>query len=299
MNIIHMPRRTSSVSLIGMGSAICMAWFAVSVSSPTRAEEPPVQTPTATARENGGANSEITMAYEERSVRVAEGNETVEFRYRLLRPEPASGNGRSGGRQPLVLFLHGAGERGNDNAKQLKYLPTWLADPAVRQRHPCFVLAPQCRMDERWVDVSWADAKSTPQPATPTIDLSAVIQALEETITREQVDPARIYLTGLSMGGFGTWDLAARMPNRFAAILPVCGGGDDDVAGRIAALPIWCFHGDADTAVPVERSRSMIAAVKAAGGRPIYSELAGVGHDSWTPAYRDGFVLDWLFSQRK
>jgi predicted peptidase len=299
MNIIHMPRRTSSVSLIGMGSAICMAWFAVSVSSPTRAEEPPVQTPTATARENGGANSEITMAYEERSVRVAEGNETVEFRYRLLRPEPASGNGRSGGRHPLVLFLHGAGERGNDNAKQLKYLPTWLADPAVRQRHPCFVLAPQCRMDERWVDVSWADAKSTPQPATPTIDLSAVIQALEETITREQVDPARIYLTGLSMGGFGTWDLAARMPNRFAAILPVCGGGNDDVAGRIAALPIWCFHGDADTAVPVERSRSMIAAVKAAGGRPIYSELAGVGHDSWTPAYRDGFVLDWLFSQRK
>jgi predicted peptidase len=299
MNIIHMPRRTSSVSLIGMGSAICMAWFAVSVSSPTRAEEPPVQTPTATARENGGANSEITMAYEERSVRIAEGNETVEFRYRLLRPEPASGNGRSGGRHPLVLFLHGAGERGNDNAKQLKYLPTWLADPAVRQRHPCFVLAPQCRMDERWVDVSWADAKSTPQPATPTIDLSAVIQALEETITREQVDPARIYLTGLSMGGFGTWDLAARMPNRFAAILPVCGGGDDDVAGRIAALPIWCFHGDADTAVPVERSRSMIAAVKAAGGRPIYSELAGVGHDSWTPAYRDGFVLDWLFSQRK
>ena len=258
-----------------------------------------MQTPTATARENGGANSEITMAYEERSVRVAEGNETVEFRYRLLRPEPASGNGRSGGRHPLVLFLHGAGERGNDNAKQLKYLPTWLADPAVRQRHPCFVLAPQCRMDERWVDVSWADAKSTPQPATPTIDLSAVIQALEETITREQVDPARIYLTGLSMGGFGTWDLAARMPNRFAAILPVCGGGDDDVAGRIAALPIWCFHGDADTAVPVERSRSMIAAVKAAGGRPIYSELAGVGHDSWTPAYRDGFVLDWLFSQRK
>ena len=186
--------------------------------------------------------------------------------------------------------------QGPVNAPNLSAL---LADPAVRQRHPCFVLAPQCRMDERWVDVSWADAKSTPQPATPTIDLSAAIQALEETIAREQVDPARIYLTGLSMGGFGTWDLAARMPNRFAAIVPICGGGDDDVAGRIAALPIWCFHGDADTAVPVERSRSMIAAVKAAGGRPIYSELAGVGHDSWTPAYRDRFVLDWLFSQRK
>ena len=244
-------------------------------------------------------NADLTTLYEERSVSIAEGSESVEFRYRLLRPASVVGDGRDGQRYPLVLFLHGAGERGNDNLKQLKYLPTWLADPALRKRHPCFVLAPQCRMDERWVDVSWADEKSTPQPTTSTVDLAAATKALEETLVREAVDPARIYLTGLSMGGFGTWDLAARMPDRFAAILPVCGGGDDRVAGRIAALPIWCFHGDADKAVPVDRSRTMIAAVKAAGGRPIYSELPGVGHDSWTPAYRDGFVLDWLFSQRK
>jgi predicted peptidase len=154
-------------------------------------------------------------------------------------------------------------------------------------------------MDERWVDVSWADEQSDPQAAMPTVDLSAAAAALEETIAREQVDPDRIYLTGLSMGGYGAWDLATRMPDRFAAMLPVCGGGDERTAARVAALPIWCFHGDADTAVPVERSRSMIAAVQAAGGRPIYSELAGVGHDSWTPAYRDEFVLDWLFSQRR
>ena len=246
-----------------------------------------------------GADADTTPLYEERSVSVADGSATVEFRYRLLRPDSAAGTDLNGLRYPIVLFLHGAGERGSDNAKQLKYLPTWLAEPATRQRHPCYVLAPQCRMDERWVDVSWADAKSAPQPATPTVDLAAATQALEETIAREQVDPARIYLTGLSMGGFGTWDLAARMPDRFAAILPICGGGDDRVAARIAALPIWCFHGDADTAVPVDRSRIMVAAVKAAGGSPIYSELPGVGHDSWTPAYRDGFVLDWLFSQHR
>jgi predicted peptidase len=121
---------------------------------------------------------------------------------------------------------------------------------------------------------------------------------MQYVISHEAVDPARIYLTGLSMGGYGTWDLAARQPERFAAILPICGGGDEATAPRLAKLPIWCFHGDADTVVPVERSRTMIAAVRAAGGSPKYSELPGVGHDSWTPAYRDPAVLDWLFAKR-
>jgi predicted peptidase len=291
-----MTRLHSIMSLTGTGSAVCLAGFAFCLSNSSRAEESPVHA--AAAQDTATTNADTAACYESRSVRVIQEGAQVEFHYRLLRPEAVGGNGRADGLYPLVLFLHGAGERGSDNAKQLKYLPTWLADPALRRRHPCYVLAPQCRMDERWVDVSWADAKSTPQPAAPTVDLAAATQALEETIAREHVDPARIYLTGLSMGGYGTWDLAARMPDRFAAILPVCGGGDERVAARIASLPIWCFHGDADTAVPADRSRTMIAAVKAAGGRPIYSELPGVAHDSWTPAYRDGFVLDWLFSQR-
>jgi predicted peptidase len=121
---------------------------------------------------------------------------------------------------------------------------------------------------------------------------------MQYVISHEAVDPARIYLTGLSMGGYGTWDLAARQPERFAAILPICGGGDEATTARLAKLPIWCFHGDADTVVPVERSRTMIAAVRAASGSPKYSELPGVGHDSWTPAYRDPAVLDWLFTQK-
>lgn len=242
---------------------------------------------------------DVARLYEERSIRVVEDGATIGFRYRLLRPERLGGGTASSARHPLVLFLHGAGERGSDNLKQLKYLPTWLAEPAVRGRHPCFVLAPQCREDQRWVDVSWADGHSTPQAATPCLDLAAAIAALDDVVAHEAVDPDRIYLTGLSMGGFGTWDLAARMPGRFAAILPVCGGGDERTAARIAALPAWCFHGDADKAVPVERSRIMVQAVRAAGGRPIYSELAGVGHDSWTPAYRNAFVLDWLFAQRR
>jgi predicted peptidase len=227
------------------------------------------------------------------SVSVTEAGQAVEFRYRLLAPAaPVAGE-----RYPLVVFLHGAGERGRDNDKQLKYLPTWMAEPALRERHPCFLLAPQCRESERWVDVSWADTKSTPQGPLTT-DLLAAVAAIQAVTSREAVDPARIYLTGLSMGGFGTWDLAARQPERFAALLPICGGGDETTALRLAKLPLWCFHGDADTVVPVERSRGMIAAVRAAGGSPKYSELPGVGHDSWTPAYRDPAVLDWLFAQK-
>jgi len=227
------------------------------------------------------------------SVSVTEAGQAVEFRYRLLAPAAPE----AGAAYPLVVFLHGAGERGRDNEKQLKYLPTWMAEPSLRERHPCYLLAPQCREDERWADVSWADKKSTPQ-GPPTTDLLAAVAAMQTVISREAVDPARIYLTGLSMGGFGTWDLAARQPQRFAAILPICGGGDEATAPRLAKLPIWCFHGDADQVVAVDRSRSMIAAIKAAGGSPKYSELPGVGHDSWTPAYRDPAVLDWLFAQR-
>lgn len=240
---------------------------------------------------------QLAALYEARTVRVAPAKDVapVEFAYRLLQPASIT----PGTRYPLVIFLHGAGERGNDNLSQLKYFPTWMAEQKSRQAHPCFVLAPQCRDDQKWVDVDWSKIESTPQSPTPTVDMMAVIAALEDTLKHEPIDPARIYLTGLSMGGYGSWDLAARMPERFAAVLPICGGGDEATAARIKDLPIWCFHGDADTAVRVERSQTMIEALRAAGGAPKYSELAGVGHDSWTPAYRDPDVLAWLFAQKK
>jgi predicted peptidase len=240
---------------------------------------------------------QLDKLYEARTVRVAPAKdvEPVEFAYRLLGPTSIT----PGTRYPLVIFLHGAGERGNDNLSQLKYFPTWVAEPSARKAHPCFVLAPQCRDEQKWVEVDWSKIESTPQSPTPTVDMLAVIAALEDTLQREPIDPARIYLTGLSMGGYGSWDLAARMPDRFAAVLPICGGGDEATAAKIKDLPIWCFHGDADTAVRVERSRTMIEALRAAGGAPKYSELAGVGHDSWTPAYRDPDVLAWLFAQKK
>jgi predicted peptidase len=265
----------------GFLAAVCLTGLAVGFLPATPAAEPTAGgSPVVEARPV--EDVEEIRLFEERSVSVRQGADPIEFRYRLLRPQTVV----TGMRYPLILFLHGAGERGDDNRKQLAYLPRWMAEPAMRKRHPCFVVAPQCRMDERWADVSWADEKSTPQAAEPTTDLRAV-------------DPDRVYLTGLSMGGFGTWDLAARMPDRFAAFLPICGGGDERMAATFAKRPLWCFHGDTDTAVPVQRSRDMIAALKAAGGRPKYSELKGVGHDSWTTAYRDPAVIDWLFEQRR
>lgn len=237
--------------------------------------------------------------FESRSVRISapgeNGGEPIEFRYRLLVP-PAR---RPGERYPLVLFLHGAGERGTDNRAQLQYLPAWLAEPRSREVFPCYVLAPQCRPERMWADVDWSARESTPQRPTPTTDMMGAIAALEATLAAERVDADRVLLTGLSMGGYGTWDLAARMPRRFAAILPICGGGDEATVTKLADLPVWCFHGDADDAVPVERSRSMIAALRAVGGKPRYSELPGVGHDAWTTAYRDPAVLEWLFAQRR
>jgi predicted peptidase len=114
------------------------------------------------------------------------------------------------------------------------------------------------------------------------------------------VDEKRIYLTGLSMGGYGAWELAMRQPTRFAALAPICGGGDESQAAILKDIPVWAWHGDADPAVPVERSRRMIEAIKTAGGKPRYSELPGVGHDSWTPAYtRADGVVPWLFEQVK
>ncbi|MFM7205954.1 MAG: prolyl oligopeptidase family serine peptidase [Planctomycetaceae bacterium] len=239
--------------------------------------------------------AEEPEGFESRTVRVADGDARVEFPFRVLRPAPLE----PGARHPVVLFLHGAGERGTDNAAQLKFLPRWMAEPENRRRHPCFLVAPQCRPDHAWSMLDWETKRAAPLPPAPTADLAAAVAALDEVLATEPVDPDRIYLTGLSMGGYGSWDLAARHPERFAAVLPICGGGDEATAARLAALSIWCFHGADDPVVPVEGSRRMMAALSAAGGRPVFSELPGVGHDSWTPAYRNPAVLDWLFAQRR
>jgi len=210
------------------------------------------------------------------------------FKYRLL--EPASLV--PGKKYPLVLFLHGAGERGDDNVKQLQYLPELMVTPEYREKFPCFLIAPQCRETKWWVSRG-------PEKSGVSEQMQVVEGILREVEQKYPVDLTRVYLTGLSMGGFASWNLAARHPDWFAAVVPICGGGDPESADKLAKLPIWAFHGSEDKVVPPKLSQQMIDAVRDAGGHPKYTELAGVGHDSWTPAYSDPQgVLAWLFEQR-
>ena len=238
----------------------------------------------------------INNRFEPRSIRLSVGEFPDEvFRYRLLRPESVE----PGKRYPLVLYLHGAGERGTDNLAQLKYLPEWMAQDDYRRRFPTFLLAPQCRPERPWVETSRAFDRAAPRQA-PGPQMQVVIAILEAALSDLPVDPARLYLTGLSMGGFGSWDLGTRLAERWAAVAPICGGGDELYADRLAGTPVWAWHGDADDVVPVARSRRMIEALRRAGGKPRYTELAGVGHDSWTPAYTSAEgAVPWLFAQRK
>lgn len=214
--------------------------------------------------------------------------------YRLLKPETVE----PGKKYPLVIFLHGAGERGEDNTKQLVHGIADFAKPENRKARPCFLIAPQCPEFHRWVEVDWSAPAHT-QPANPSEPAALVLDLLAQLTRDLPIDTKRLYLTGLSMGGYGTWDLIARRPELFAAAVPICGGGDEATAPRIAKLPIWVFHGAKDGAVKPERSRNMIAAIEKAGGKPRCTEYPNEGHASWVPAYRDPEMHQWLFAQQR
>jgi predicted peptidase len=235
-------------------------------------------------------------AFLEQTVEVA----GKERRFRLLTPLASPQDAPSPA--PVILFLHGAGERGTDNLAQLKHFPEKMAQPEWRAKYRCFLIAPQCEPDKQWVDAPWGDKQSKPMAAEPSEMLRVAIATLEKVRAEHKaaIDPARIYVTGLSMGGYGTWELAMRHPEWFAAAAPICGGGDEARAGRLASLPVWAFHGKGDTVVWPERSERMVAAVTKAGGQAKLSLLPGVGHDAWSPAYDlQSGLLDWLFAQKR
>jgi predicted peptidase len=208
-------------------------------------------------------------------------------------PEP-------GARYPLVLVLHGAGERGADNAAQLRnpVLRAFLA-PAARAEFPCYIAAPQCPPDEKWTGVNWQKTPHDPQTAAPTRAMKLVLALLDSLLAELPVDASRIYLTGPSMGGSGTWDLITRFPSRFAGAVPICGGADAAQGHRAAAVPVWCFQGGKDEVVKPELSRRMIEALRAAGGEPRYTEFADGGHHIAARVWQDPEVMRWLFAQRR
>lgn len=199
---------------------------------------------------------------------------------------------------PLVLFLHGSGERGSDNEAQLVHGVRTFVNTETQQEYPCFVVAPQCAKNFRWVEVDWKQKKHV-MPAEISIYLSAVNTLIDSLIETYPIDTTRLYITGLSMGGFGTWDYISRFPEKFAAAVPICGGGDENMANVIKNIPIWNFHGAVDNIVKVERSRNMIDALKKAGGNPKYSEFPEIGHLVWDAAYATPGLVKWIFSQQK
>jgi len=197
---------------------------------------------------------------------------------------------------PLVIFLHGAGERGNDNEAQLKWgVMNFSADQNMMS-HPAIVIAPQCPRSMNWSNFSRSDMKLQPTPAKPMELLIGLIQKLIRTFP---VDSNRIYITGLSMGGYGTYDAIERYPHLFAAAVPVCGAADTSKVTSIVHLPIWIVHGAEDPAVNPQFSLDMLNALTNAGAHPGFTQYPESGHFSWLGAYSDALIMEWLFRQHK
>ena len=217
------------------------------------------------------------------------------LRYRIYLPEKIDKKKK----YPLVIFFHGAGERGKDNIKQLKHGVKQILAFTKKYKKPAIIIVPQCPKKQQWVDTPWRDDSHT-MPKEPSHSMKLAMAMMKEVMTNQPIDQKRIYVTGISMGGFGTWDIIQRMPETFAAAVPICGGGDVKQAENIKDIPLWAFHGDKDTIVKTKRSRDMISAIKAAGGKPKYTEYKGVKHSPcWIKAYSDEKIFKWLFKQQK
>ncbi|BCX48943.1 hypothetical protein HAHE_28510 [Haloferula helveola] len=200
-----------------------------------------------------------------------------ELSYLLFEPDPALLP--AGKPRPLVVFLHGAGERGDDLEKVKKHGPPTQAMEGAGL--PFVLLAPQCPPGQWW-------------------DTDDVIDLIRHVAKEQSIDPKRIHLTGLSMGGFGTWNILAKAPELFASAVPICGAGEPKTAGAFKDMPIWAFHGTADEAVPVDGTRKMEAALEKADAtdfRATYYD--GVGHDSWTRTYSNPAVYAWMMLQSR
>lgn len=215
--------------------------------------------------------------------------------YRVLKPAKIE----KGQRYPLILFLHGAGERGDDNTAQLVHGSTLFTKKENREKYPAYVIFPQCPKGKKWVEVDWSDKKPHVSPKAPSEPMRLTKLMLDQFVKDNPVDEKRIYVIGLSMGGFGTWDFAQRYPDVVAAAIPICGGADVTTAEKIKHIPIWVFHGANDNAVWPERSRLMVEALKKATGNVKYFEYDKVGHDSWTPAFAEKDLLKWMFAQKR
>jgi predicted peptidase len=187
--------------------------------------------------------------------------------------------GKSKDKWPLIMFLHGAGERGKNVEAVKKHGPPKMI--AEGKSFDFIIVSPQCPNDLWWPEQT-----------------EVLMALLDEIEAKYRVDTDRVYLTGLSMGGFGTWTLAEKFPKRFAAIAPICGGSEQYAANRLKKVPVWAFHGEKDNVVPLARSQTMVTAIKNAGGDAKLTVYPEAGHDSWTETYNNPELYEWFLSHK-
>ncbi|WP_394746827.1 carboxylesterase family protein [Spongiimicrobium salis] len=220
--------------------------------------------------------------------------------YRILLPD----NYNPEERYPLLLFLHGSGERGTDNELQLVHGARLFLQEDVRKKFPAIVVFPQCPKEDQW-----SNKENTADPTQgkfifhkkgkPTMAMKMVQKLMKQLFKNYPVDRSKVYVGGLSMGGMGTFEIVRRNPKTFAAAFPICGGAHPDTAGKLTGASWWVFHGDKDQAVPYTYSSAMVKAIEAAKGKVKYSLYPDVGHNSWDNAFAEPQLLPWLFSTRR
>lgn len=221
--------------------------------------------------------------------------------YRILYPKDYDHNKT----YPVVFFLHGAGERGNNNNAQLTHGAKLFLDDTVRQAFPAIVVFPQCPSDSFWANVSIEPREGGgrdflfQQKGKPSKAMAMLLRLTKHILKEEAVDKSRVYLGGLSMGAMGTFELLRRRPKMFAAAFAICGGDNTRNVAKYAHVPLWIFHGEKDEVVPPDHSRVLVYHLQQLGKEPRYTFYPDVNHNSWDPAFAEPDLLPWLFSHSK
>ncbi len=229
-----------------------------------------VYTPVESAADDAKPGTQTAHSF---TVKSDDGKEAT-VRYWLFLPESYDDQEA----WPLMLFMHGAGERGDDLELVKKWGPPKLVES--KKDFPFVVISPQCPKSVWW-------------------NVDHMVALVDRVAGERKIDKSRMCTTGLSMGGFGTWAIIAKHPKLFAAAVPICGGGDPKEAEKLTHLPIWAFHGDKDNVVPPSRSQAMVDAVNQAGGKAKLTIYEGVGHNSWSETYANEEVYQWLLSHKR
>ncbi|WBU90617.1 alpha/beta hydrolase-fold protein [Cellulophaga omnivescoria] len=218
--------------------------------------------------------------------------------YRILYPQNFDENKK----YPVLLFLHGAGERGNDNKKQLTHGSKLFTSEIAKTDFPAIVIFPQCAENDYWSKVK-VNRKKSPislkfkYKKGPTKSLALTMALLDSISSKKYSNKHQVYVMGLSMGGMGTYEILYRKPNTFAAAIPICGGGDPKAVVNYATkTPIWAFHGAEDNVVSPQESLTMVSAILKAKGKPRFTLFENANHNSWDPAFAEPLLLSWLFS---